>query len=879
MNAEKEFVVEAKIRGDVEIITSESGKSIAAAQAYSPPHDSSSSKTSTSARTPSPALAPAVVGSKPPVKPRRNSDVSTVSKDTNTNNNGETFMILAPSSTRIIAKYTLPPAVADAVATACRASARAAAFTAVENAGIQAQDILTMLFEESPTKGTQRLIDGWIGGAAVKALVKRLDVWLFSFLQSLVVLNAYSSAHTTNNSSSSSSSSCVSSVPNTGYSESAYSDVLKMAVCKLVVRLYLTTFVRRYTSDKSNRLSRRGCQQVSDDLGIVANWIATLDASNDTSKKNIVNANKNKKEVGGPLVNSPTVYSVGNNVSFEMEKRLMHCMQQWLSCRANLSTSADETTIKSVASLANSNVGIIDHSNRNNAILRCYADAIQTFGIKYALELYDLLRLFLKMRIDMSSSERKKVLGQCSEFYRQLQGAVQSDPTLMQAGGLGSIGLKASKDRKIFEDLCPSVGTEHCTGKKWSMEALQTDIGPIRVLISQLITAVTEAARAARNAAVQVTLLQQQQQQYERDSQRQSDNNVNRATSVDGSDSYVYGGRGKRFNSSGQLILSVKKNSTTIVASSSSTTYCEQNVIYEEVDEDVYVDEPDVPAEDVEDEEYAGDGDADVDDEIDHYINDRMPTGNGPVRDNTSDADEDDVLPDACNDDEEPLQEIDDVAVESDDPDDSPPTFPVEAEPPLEQSPVVEIRSHNNSTNNISSDERPSPAPVKPRRSIAGPPVPPPPPVPANPPSPVPTLTTPPVPPNSAPAPTSSVAVSAPTEPTAPLEVPNPFDDDEEDEAASKGVAAVHTTVASNPFDDDDDAEAELVVVKESSMRPEPTPVAAERPPVRSAPVPASNPFDDDDDGIDGSPREAGDSKPSKPPKPPAKPSKPKASS
>jgi hypothetical protein len=481
MSCDREFVVEAKIRGEVEIVAPDirtAGRSSSMSQHE--PIVQSRSGTPASVKTASPA--PVLPQGSLPQKPRRNSDVSKPSSE------NPDMMLLAPSSTRIIARYILPPAVADAVATACKISAKEAVFAAVENAGIQAVDILEMLFEETAAvRGTNRVVDGWVGGAAVKALVRRLDVWLYSFLQSFSVADN-----------------------GVGSGVCVYSDVVKLAVCKLLVRLYLMTFVRRYVHDKGNRLSRRGCQQVHEDLGIIAAWITTLDEELATQ---------------------------GSNISFVLEKKLMESMQQWLVCKATVSVSQDGHTV-----------------------LKSYASAIQIFGIKYALEVYDLMRLVLKMRVDVSSGDRKRVLGQCSEFYRQLQGAVQSDPTLMQAGGLGSVGKLSAgvRNRKvIFEDLCPLVGQEHCTGKKWSMEPLNSDIAPIRVLIAQLITAVGEAARAARLASRTITMASN-----DVPSGSTQDARCNVDESVDGSDSYVYGGRGKRFNSSGVLVLSVRDKRT-----------------------------------------------------------------------------------------------------------------------------------------------------------------------------------------------------------------------------------------------------------------------------------------------------------------------------
>ena len=91
--------------------------------------------------------------------------------------------------------------------------------------------------------------------------------------------------------------------------------------------------------------------------------------------------------------------------------------------------------------------------------LHLYASSLQIFGIQYALYIYDLLRLCLKIRGDCNSKARKSTLALCAEFYVQLQNAVAADPTL-----LGGVKQRRSAYLSVFNELCPKVGAEHCTG-------------------------------------------------------------------------------------------------------------------------------------------------------------------------------------------------------------------------------------------------------------------------------------------------------------------------------------------------------------------------------------------------------------------------------
>ncbi len=129
------------------------------------------------------------------------------------------------------------------------------------------------------------------------------------------------------------------------------------------------------------------------------------------------------------------------------------------------------------------------------AALQCYADAIAKFGIQYSLHLYDIIRLVMKFRIDITSRQRKDILGLCGEYLIQLQKAASADSDLLS----GSHSLEGAHyfDRSIFEVLCPLAGVEHCTGFKWGVEPL-SDPTSVRNTIQNLVTNTCNNARLAR---------------------------------------------------------------------------------------------------------------------------------------------------------------------------------------------------------------------------------------------------------------------------------------------------------------------------------------------------------------------------------------------
>ena len=50
---------------------------------------------------------------------------------------------------------------------------------------------------------------------------------------------------------------------------------------------------------------------------------------------------------------------------------------------------------------------------------------------------------------------------------------------------------KVRRNVSIFEELCPFVGEQHCTGKKWGLEPLAGDAATVRIQIAAIITEVS----------------------------------------------------------------------------------------------------------------------------------------------------------------------------------------------------------------------------------------------------------------------------------------------------------------------------------------------------------------------------------------------------
>jgi len=98
-------------------------------------------------------------------------------------------------------------------------------------------------------------------------------------------------------------------------------------------------------------------------------------------------------------------------------------------------------------------------------ILTAFAGTIGACGAPYGLHLYDLLRLCLKLRVDISPRDRRRILSYCTKFLSDLDRVLVDEATFVVIPKGKFIA------RNILDDLFPEVGIRHCTGKKWSLEA------------------------------------------------------------------------------------------------------------------------------------------------------------------------------------------------------------------------------------------------------------------------------------------------------------------------------------------------------------------------------------------------------------------------
>ena len=99
-----------------------------------------------------------------------------------------------------------------------------------------------------------------------------------------------------------------------------------------------------------------------------------------------------------------------------------------------------------------------------------FAKAAVTFGSRYGLHLYDFFRLVLKLRgstartqLEVSSVQRRVLLGECSEVLHALEAATATDQGLL-------LGMECHDVPHLLDYICPQIGNLHLTGSRWSVE-------------------------------------------------------------------------------------------------------------------------------------------------------------------------------------------------------------------------------------------------------------------------------------------------------------------------------------------------------------------------------------------------------------------------
>ncbi len=184
---------------------------------------------------------------------------------------------------------------------------------------------------------------------------------------------------------------------------------------RLMIIMYINRMVTMHQMKKSTTLSPRGIQQLKSDLKTIHSWIV-------------------------------------DNTSFEecqAEKKILQILFQ---------------------------DGFVTCSDSD--ALPVFAQAVRSFGIKHEYAMYDLFRLILKFRSDITTKVRKSILALCNEYLHQLHNAIQTDPQLLQ----GEIA-----NTHMIDVLFPQAGVEHCTGTKWKIEKL-LDPTASRLTVTLLVT-------------------------------------------------------------------------------------------------------------------------------------------------------------------------------------------------------------------------------------------------------------------------------------------------------------------------------------------------------------------------------------------------------
>jgi hypothetical protein len=139
---------------------------------------------------------------------------------------------------------------------------------------------------------------------------------------------------------------------------------------RMVVFSFIKGLCDRYKNDKKFMLSEDGIQQLAADLQSIMSWVDS----------------QNVKLIP-PTVKNKSEYKGCNDLTMLLRNIRMFA-------------TSDESSL-----------------------LFCFSEAIQHFGTASSLHFYDLARLCLKIRDDVSNSTRKFVLGQFSTYVEQLQRA------------------------------------------------------------------------------------------------------------------------------------------------------------------------------------------------------------------------------------------------------------------------------------------------------------------------------------------------------------------------------------------------------------------------------------------------------------------------
>ena len=209
-------------------------------------------------------------------------------------------------------------------------------------------------------------------------------------------------------------------------------------VIRMIVITYMKKIIDTYFNDKKFKLSEDGVQQVASDLQHVISWV-------DDKHSSLIPPGVNKSDFTGL-----------NDVSMLLRNTRMLLM-----------------------------------SDEDNLLL-CFSESIQHFGHKSIIHLYDLSRLILKVREDMSLKQRKHMLAVFSYYVEQFQ---TTSTEIFEPLGNPHPRLAGSA---ILAELFPLAGEIHCTGTKWHYEQLARNQARLKFEIMTLVTDAVSLCRERR---------------------------------------------------------------------------------------------------------------------------------------------------------------------------------------------------------------------------------------------------------------------------------------------------------------------------------------------------------------------------------------------
>jgi len=209
-------------------------------------------------------------------------------------------------------------------------------------------------------------------------------------------------------------------------------------VIRLIVVTYMKKIIDTYFNDKKFKLSEEGVLQVASDLQQIISWV------------------DNKHAALTPAGVNTSDFTGLNDVSMLLRNTRMLLM-----------------------------------SDEDNLLL-CFSESIQHFGHNSIIHIYDLSRLILKVREDMSLKQRKHMLAVFSYYVEQFKNA-----TTEVFEPLGNPHPRLSGPA-ILSELFPLAGEVHCTGTKWHYEQLPKTYARMKFDIMTLVTDAVSLCRERR---------------------------------------------------------------------------------------------------------------------------------------------------------------------------------------------------------------------------------------------------------------------------------------------------------------------------------------------------------------------------------------------